>query len=1130
MKNLFTCKEKVVPILKKNLKMKLSVLFSFVIICALQANTTNAQHKITLDVENTTVARVIDEIEATTEFKFIFKTSVINLTRKVSLQVKNEHVENVLLSLFKSTNTSFEILDSKIFLSKAPPTPTSTPLQTTLKGKVTDVDGETLPGVTIRLKGTSKATSTDLDGQYAIQLPNADNVLIFSSIGYQTKEINVGQQTTLNVVLLESVNELEEVILSGGYYNTTERLKTGNISKITAKEINRTPVSNPLGALQGRIPGMVITQSSGNPGAAFEVEIRGRTQIDQINGASDEPLYIIDNVPLASGNEHINQINSAISASTLSGLSPLYSLNLADIESIEILKDADATAIYGSRGASGVVLITTKKGKAGKANYSISASNGVSVAPLPDMLTTKEYVAMRMEALANDGLDLETLANSSSLSNRNKVYDLAQYDTSRDENLTEQLIGGTAHTTDIQASVSGGTELTQYILSGGYHKESTVVPGNLPNSRASGRFHVTTGSKNKKFNAAFSASYASTLNTSTSSDLSFALTLAPNYQLYDENGDLAWNEGGYKSNNPLSYLLKKYEARSNSLNTNAVLSYEVLPGLTLKNSVGYNLITTDENLITPSTAINPLDRTGADGAYSFGHNTFKSWIVEPQLEYLKKMGNSTLSVLVGGSFQSQESDGYRLSVRGYEDDDQIGSLAVVTADMLQNPSSNFSEYKYAAVFGRINYNYLDKYILNLSGRRDGSSRFGPNYRFSNFGAVGGAWIFSKEAFMEDVSFISFAKLRGSYGVTGNDKIGNYKYQDVYQTGFSTGSYNSDPALTPASLFNPNLHWERNIKTEFALDVYLHHDRFQISTAWYSNISSDPLVSYPLPTTTGFSSVVNNLEGVRVLNKGLELQLTSRNISNDNLRWSTSFNITLPSNKLVEFPNFDESSYTESYAIGESLNTIIAGHVTGVDPETGLYSLQDYNDNGIYDISIDGDFRPQLDTDPKYYGGLQNSISYKGITLDFLFQYRKQMGRNWIGSYTSFTSPVGAVGINYPDVVLDRWQNPGDQTNIQQFTTSGSFFDLYNLNGGHVPAYFSDLQYTDVSFVRLKNVSLSYDLPTGILQKLGLNSMRLYTQGHNLLTFTPYKAGDPETATLNRLPPLRTFIFGAQISF
>ncbi|GAA3642888.1 SusC/RagA family TonB-linked outer membrane protein [Flavivirga jejuensis] len=1087
--------------------------------------------KVTIDIDKTiTVDDVFKMINQQTDYSFIYRSDLFKDFPKVDLK-KGVIQANKLLRLsiesndfnFIVTKDNTILIKEKSFLSAIQ--------QYKISGLVTDKAGVPIAGVTVLVKGTYNGTATDFDGKYAINAHDSGNVLVFSSLGFETQEVTIGNQTIINITLNESIDELEEVTINAGYYSTTERLKTGNISKISSKELSKSPVTDPMAALQGRIPGMEITQSSGNPGAAFEVQIRGRTQIDKINGASDEPLYIVDNVPIASGNEYINQLGSAISASTLSGLSPLYSLNIADIESIEVLKDADATAIYGSRGASGVILITTKKGKKGKPKFSLNVSNGASVAPLPDMLTTKEYVAMRKEALLNDGLDLETLANSTSLSNRNKVYDLVQYDTLRDNNLAKQLIGGTAYTTDVQASLSGGSNLTQFILAGGYHKQTTVVPGSFPNNRVSGRFNVTTTTPNNKFRGDFSASYTSTLNTSTSSDLSFGLTLPPNYKLYEDNGDLAWNEGGYKSNNPLVYTLEKYEARTTTLNTNAVLSYKILPSLTLKNSIGYNFITSDENTIKPSTSVNPLDRTGADGTYLFGYSTFKSWIFEPQLGYSKSIGKGTLNALIGGSLQSQEHEGYSIFINGYENDDQIGSLAVVTTDMVgRAPSGNFSEYTYAAFFGRINYNFNDKYILNLTGRRDGSSRFGPDFRFSNFGAIGAAWLLSNETFMKAIPFISFAKLRASYGVTGNDKIGNYKYQDVYSPGGSSTSYNGEVALKPTSLFNPDLHWERNIKTEVAIDLNLFKDRLQFSPSWYRNNSSDPLVSYLLPGVTGYNSVVNNLNGVIVQNQGVELQLTSINIENKNFRWSTNFNITIPSNKLLKFPNFEESSYINSYVIGQSLNTVIAGHVIGVDPDTGLYLLQDYNDNGTFDLVSDGDLKPQLNTDPEFYGGLQNAISFKSITLDFLFQYRKQMGRNWLSSYTSFTSPVGAVGKNYPDVVLDRWQNIGDVTDIQKFTTSASFFDLYNLNGGHAPAYFSDLHYTDVSFIRLKNVSLSYDLPENMLKGLGVSAFRFYAQGQNLLTFTSYKIGDPETATLNRLPPLRTFIMGAQISF
>ncbi|WP_348636599.1 SusC/RagA family TonB-linked outer membrane protein [Mariniflexile litorale] len=1087
--------------------------------------------KVTIDADKTvTIDEVFNIINQQTGYSFIYKSDLFKDFPKVNLK-KGVIQANKLLQLsIENNDFNFVVTKDNTILIKEKSFKDSW-MQSLVSGIVKDQAGVPIAGVTILIKGTYTGTATDFDGRYSIKVPNAENVLVFSSLGFESQEISVNNQTVINITLKESIDELGEVTINAGYYSTTERLKTGNISKVTSKEISNTPTADPMAALQGRVPGVEITQSSGNPGAAFEVQIRGRTQIDRINGASDAPLYIIDNVPMANGNEYINQLQSAISASSLSGLSPLYSLNIGDIESVEILKDADATAIYGSRGASGVVLITTKKGKKGAPKFDISVSNGVSVAPLPDMLTTKEYVAMRKEALKNDGLDLDAMANSTSLSTRNKVYDLAQYDTLRDNNLAKQLIGGTAYTTDVQASLSGGNELTQFILGGAYHKETTVVPGNLPNSRFSGRFNVTTTTPNKKFTGSFSASYASTLNTSSSSDLSFALSLAPNYKLYEENGDLAWNEGGYKSDNPLSYLLKKYEARSTTLNGNAVLSYKLFPNLILKSSLGYNLITSEENRITPSTAINPLNRTGTDGAYLFGDSSFKSWIWEPQLEYNKSFGKGTLSTLVGGTYQSQERKGYTISISGYGDDDQIGSLSVVTPNMFNIPTSTFSEYKYGAFFGRINYNHADKYILNLSGRRDGSSRFGPDFRFSNFGAVGAAWILSNESFIKQMSFISFAKLRASYGITGNDKISDYKYQDVYGVGFSTGSYEGDVALTPSSLFTSTLHWEKNIKTEVAIDFNVLKDNLQFSASWYRNNSSDPLVSYPLPGITGYTSVVNNLNDVLVQNQGLELLISSNNIRSRNFSWTTNFNITLPSNKLKRFPGLEESTYNSNYTIGESLNTIIAGHVIGVDPDTGLYLLEDYNDNGSFEAAlVDGDFRSQLDTDPDFYGGLQNNITYKGVSLDFLLQFRKQMGRNWIGSYTSFTSPVGAAGINYPAVVLDRWQNPGDIADIQKFTTTASFLDLYNLNGGHIPAYFSDLQYTDVSFIRLKNISLSYNLPEKTLKGLGVSALRIYSQAQNLLTITPYKAGDPETATLNRLPPLRTIVMGAQISF
>ncbi len=1120
-----------------NSPVKLSSLFVAMLLLLFQYNArAQAQHKFTKSFKDASVEQVFKEIQKESHYRFVFLSENVQSLKKVTQDFKNASIESILDYCLQGSGINYE-QDENVFVifpvNKSKESVMNKVMSKIIEisGKIKDNDGLALPGATIKIKGTLKGTISDENGNYKIKAPS-NAILVYSFIGFKTKEIKVNQKTIINVSLEEDQLVLDEVVINAGYYSITERLKTGNITKVTSKELSKAPVADPMAALQARVPGMIITQSSGQPGSSFNIEIRGRTQVDKQNSASSTPLYVIDGVPLANGDQNLNRLNSAMDPYLLNGMSPLYSINVADIESIEILKDADATAIYGSRGANGVILITTKKGTAGDLKFNFSASTGMSVAPLPDMLNTAEYVAMRKEALKNDGLDLETLANSSKLSDRNKVYDLIQYDTLRDDNLVKQLIGGTAHTTDFQASLSGGSELTQFIIGSGYRRETNVYPGDFPNTRASGRFNLTIRSADQKFMGSFSGSYTSTKNTNTQTDLSQYIDLPPNYKLYEDNGELAWNEGGYKSNNPLASMLKKYEVNTAVLNSNVLLSYKIIPELTIKSSLGYNVITTDESLIIPSTAINPLDRTGADGRYIFGHSQFKSWIWEPQIDFKKSFEKSTLTALVGASFQSQQSEGYDISIDEYTDDSFIGSLRNINKDMLQSTSSNFTEYKYQALFGRINYNYDGKYIVNLSGRRDASSRFGPDFRFSNFGAVGGAWIISNEPFMKESSFVSFAKLRASYGVTGNDKIGNYKYQDTYQiaSGFSgTATYDGMTALTPASLFKPTLHWEKNIKLEVALDVRILQDRLQFSMAWYRNRSSDPLVTYNLPGITGFSGVVANLEGVLVQNQGVELVISSDNIKTKDFTWSTDFNITFPSNKLVKFPGLEESSYKSRYIIGRSLNLVQLANYLGVNPETGLYMIEDLNDNGKLDITaVDGDLIPQFDTDPDFYGGLQNTLIYKGFRLDFLMQFTKKMGRSWITNFSSFNTPVGVAGTNAPRFVLDRWQNPGDVTEIQKFTSQTSFWDLYKLEG-HAPVLSSTFAYTNISYVRLKNVSLSYNLPEKLTKRLGMSSVRIYLQGHNLLTWSLIKGGDPETGFSSILPPWRTIIMGVQIS-
>ncbi|WP_177192208.1 SusC/RagA family TonB-linked outer membrane protein [Chitinophaga arvensicola] len=1092
--------------------------------CCLQVSARVSSQTITLTGHHLPLNRVFEEIRKQTGNLVFYDMEAVNAASTVSVTVKDISLDAFLQGILKDKGLTYTIRGNNIIILQQETVPvknntTTAAAPAEASGIVVIADGSPLPGANIRLKGTDIYAAADGNGRFTIKA-NPGDILLVTFIGFKPQEVKV--TGFMRIVMETSVSPLDEKIVQA-YGITSRRRNTGNIYRVEGKEVNKAPVSNVLAALQGLVPGMIITQSSGVPGAAFKVEIRGRTQVDPYNSANNEPLFILDGVPLAAGNANINLLGSAISANSTSGLSPINGINMADIESIEVLKDADATAIYGSRGANGVILITTRRAKAGNTRFNLSYMTGGSrVSRLPDLLNTKDYVAMRNEAFANDN-KVKTNANA---------YDLLLWDTTFYPNLPKQLIGGTASTSNAQASISGGSELVQYMLNGGYYRETDVYPGKFPNSRASGQFTLTTRSPDSKFNATFKGGYTSNKNTSTGSDLSMSLTLPPNYRLYDSVGGLNWNEKGIRSDNPLAYTLTKYTANTDNLTANTMLAYMILPGLNIRANIGYNSIAVNELRITPKTAINPLT-PAADilGAAQFGNNRFKSWIVEPQLDYVKSYGHHYINLLAGATYQNQENNGYSFTAKGYTSDEFLGSFTGLPANAFINPNSVNSQYKYQAFFGRANYNFDDKYILNISGRRDGSSRFGPNYRFSNFGAIGGAWLFTSESFMQNFKAMSFGKLRASYGITGNDKIGDYKYLDAYTSYLLYPTYNNETAFTPSALFRPDLHWEKNLKLEIALETGFFKDNFLLGVAWYRNRSSDPLVNYNLPNTTGFDGITANLNGVLVENRGIEITFTGRNIRRKDFDWTTNFNLTLPRNRLLRFDGLDQSSYASRFVLGRSLNLVYIAKYAGVDPNTGLYTVEDYNKNGTFQASASsqgGDLQPVFDTDPKYYGGMTNSFRYKRLQLSFLMQFTKRMGPKWPAYLLSgFTMmPPGSM-INLPYEALDTWKKPGDNAPFQKLTT---IVQPSNSLSGIYAAYFSDFTYGDASFLRLKNVSVSYTLPENWLKRIHFNNVRVYALAENLLTFSPMKVTDPETIYINRLPPLRTITAGLEIGF
>lgn len=962
-----------------------------------------------------------------------------------------------------------------------------------IQGTVTD--GRTpLPGVTIAVKGkTNTAVISDYNGQYRIAA-SVQDTLVVSFIGFKTAVIPVAGRSTIAIVLQFDTTTLQEVRVNAGYYSVKESERTGSIARITAKDIETQPVTNVLATMQGRMAGVNITQQTGLPGGGFDIKIRGQ---NSLRTDANAPLYIIDGVPYSS-----DPIGSSLTGTAFPKVvNPLNNINPDNIESIEVLKDADATSIYGSRGANGVVLITTKRGKTGKTTFVFTTSTGAgSVTKFMDLMNTDQYIAMRKQAYANDGITKYKATD----------YDInGTWDQSRYTDWQKELLGGTAQITDFQGTLTGGSENTQFLLSGSFHRETTVFPGDFLYKKGGGQFNLNHRSENERFKINFSAGYNIQDNNQPSYDFTYdARALAPNAPaLYQPNGELNWENGTWS--NPLRNLNTKYESKTNDLVANTLISYEIVPDLFLKSSFGYTSLATLETRIVPTTIYNPAFNVSSANAGLFVNDTKRnSWIVEPQLNWSKTLGSGKFDVLLGGTFQSQTTTKLQQSGIGFASNNLIYNLAA--AKTISVSLNDETIYKYQAFFGRLNYTLQQRYIVNLTARRDGSSRFGPGNQFANFGAVGAAWLFGKENFLANSSWLSFGKLRSSYGITGSDQIGDYQYLDTYRT--SGVLYNGVSGLQPSRLFNSDFGWETNKKLELALELGFLKDRIFTTAAWYQNRSSNQLVGYPLPGTTGFTSLQSNLDAV-VENSGLELTLRTVNFNSRNFNWTTHFNITFAKNKLLSFPGLETSSYSQQYRIGEPLNIKLFYQFERVNPQTGIYEFKDVNQDGK--ITFPDDKQTVVDLNPEYYGGIQNTLTYKGFALDFLFQFVKQQNRLY---------PMGVAGLmsNQPARMVNNWKEAGDIADYQRYATGTN---LNAVSGDNLYTE-STASITDASYIRLKNISLSYDVPL----HLKTLQCKLMMQGQNLLTFTKYEDGDPEFSSYGFLPPLKVITAGVQLTF
>lgn len=993
----------------------------------------------------------------------------------------------------------FYIMFLYLLLSARRPARGQTPF--ILHGRVLSAENqEPLPGASVLLKSSVQGSSTDQNGYFSLTLPEKSPVLTVSFIGYRSVDtvLALPLSKPLVITMQPDVAMLEQTIVIG-YGTTTRKLNTGSVAKIGGDILQKQPVSNLLAAIAGRVPGVFVQQNTGVPGGGISIQIRGR---NSLRAEANNPFYIIDGVPFPSA----SLSSSSAAGQILGGVgnNPLSSINPADIESIEILKDADATAIYGSRGANGVVLITTRKSAAGKTKIDVNLSSGFSkVARKMQLLSTPDYLTMRKEAFTHDNA---TPAATD--------YDLTEWDAARQTDWQKKMIGSTATRQTAGLSLSGGKERTSFLFGGSFERQTTVFQGDFDYRKAAAHMSINHSSENGRFNLSTTTSYTTDNSTLPQTDMTAAaLSLPPSAPaVYLDGEKLNWTDHWPGLINPYYYLKNTYRGSTAMLIANTVLSYEILSGLNLKTSLGYNDIQKNENTQSPGSARNPAWATAAASAI-FADNHIKSWIAEPQLTYGKTFGRARMELLLGSTFQQNTAEQNTIFADGYSSDALLGNMKAAAS--LRLSDATYARYRYQSVFARINYNFKSRYILNVTGRRDGSSRFGPGKRSGNFGAVGGAWLFaSEELVRRHVRWLSQGKLRASYGLTGSDQIPDYGYLDTYTP--LNYTYQNIKGLVPTRLRNADFQWETNRKFEVAVELGFWADKLLASAAYFNNRSANQLVGYPLPDITGFSSVQANLNAT-VENSGWELTLSAAPVKTAGFLWNASLNLTAPANRLIRFDKLSSSAYASQFEVGKSLGVQRKYHVTGVDAETGIYQLLDVNGDGK--LSAPADYLSAKKLGPTLFTGLENSFQYKGIQLDFLIQYTRQQG--------SFYMPnaPGALS-NQPAYVMERWQKSGDQTTVGRFTQRFGADAARAYQNAYI---LGDRGISDASYLRLKNVSLAWQLPNSLTSRLHLSQARLFMQAQNYVTLTGFKGPDPENYSSQQLPPLKTLMLGMHLT-
>lgn len=1137
---------------KISLKMKLTVFLTIVSLFQIQANTYSQSKKITLDMPNATVAEVIQEIESLSDFKFLLNRNDVDVNRGVSITVEKQKIATVLSELFAGTGVAYEVVKKQIILRKVSQkallgkasitsSAANTTVQFQVSGTVTDSNGAPLPGANIVEQGTTNGVQTDFDGNFSIEISDDNAILVVSYIGFGEKVVAVNGQATVNVQLEESAQGLDEVVVVG-YGTLTKKDLTGAVATIPAEQLENRPVVSYQEALAGQMAGVQIQQVSAAPGnEGLAVRVRGSGSIT----AGQDPLYVIDGYPIEG-----------------SGFSMV---NPSDIESIQVLKDASSTAIYGSRGSNGVVIVTTKKGKVGKPRISYNTYFGIQqVAKRFDMMNTGQYLEFFKDGHNQAWLDRpplpgnaphsindpnslrETYSNSSFYIIPESFNDPSNF---ADTDWQEELFRS-APTQRHLLSLSGGTENTRYFVSTGYTQQDGILI-NSDYKLYNLRTNLTSNINDKlKVGINFSGYYSdkNSLDEGKDSPLSYAIYAPPIYPVRNPDGTYGsqvrnreiW-AGDVASPIGIAENITNF-TNSNGFIASLYAEYGILENLTYKLSL--NGSTDNRRLKYYRPSFVDTDGRRAPQNVDARNETWlnKNWLIEHTLNYNNTFSEKhSLNVLAGFTAQKFYFEYARANATNFPND----AVRTLNAGQIVGGESTESRNSLLSYLGRINYTYDNRYLLTASIRSDGSSKFGKNNRWGTFPSASVGWRIDQESFMENVDAVSDLKIRASWGLVGNNKIGDYGSIGLTSSSYYVLNNTLANAVNPSTFANPGLGWETTEQYNIGFDLGLYGDRVRLEADFYRSRSVDLLLDVPVPTLTGYNSQLQNIGEVE--NKGMEFLLRTKNFTGD-FQWSTDFNISFNKNKVLAlgpdgrpiFAGAPSAGNTFITTIGKPIATFYGYLYDGIfldqeELEASPHLPNDFPGDPRYvdlngDGVLDADDKTFIgDNQPDFIYGISNDFSYKNLDLNI-----QLTGSQGAQTFSFFNRMVGIYHGDRNGLIklTDRWRSDSDPGN--------EYILRANRDPKGLQKEPSSYWVENASFLRIRNVSLGYNFEQQFLDQLRLSALRIYVTGQNLYTFTKYPGYDPETSSegegLSRggdylgYPSARTIMLGLNIGF